>query len=382
MRRPGGTGRPVVVITGGGTAGHVLPALSIADALVADGTDKAAIEFIGARRGMETTLVPAAGYRLHALPGRGIERKVTLRAALAIASLIAAQLCALALLARRRPQVVVTVGGYAGFAGSLAAVVLRIPLVVVNVDAVPGAANRLVAPFARRCAVAFPDTPMPRATVTGAPVRPEVLAAAADGRDRDVRRAALGVDPQRHLVVVAGGSLGARRLNDAALGLALRWRDRKDVTIYHVSGDRDHASVAERRATEHFADDAIVYDLVAYERRLPELLAVCDLALCRAGASTVAELAVLGTPSVLVPLPGAPGDHQRRNAEGLERAGAARLVDDAAATPGSLEPLVSVLLDDPELLAEMSAAARGLGRPDAAAAIARICLDVASGRAR
>ncbi len=390
-RRPRLRERPGIVVTGGGTAGHVLPALSIAHALLDLGYDREDVHFVGARRGMEAELVPAAGFAITLLSGRGIARRLTLDNLTAAAGLVRGFATAARLLARLRPGVVVTVGGFAGVPASLAAVIWRIPVVVVNLDAVPGAANRLVGRFAALSAVAFAGTPLPRAVVTGAPVRPEVLAASRSVAGRLAARAELGLDEHAFVVAVTGGSLGARRLNLAAPALAARLSTGVGVgapsaggagqpgtVVYHVSGERDH----EAARTAGAGLDSSTYRLVAYERRLPVLLAACDLLVARAGASTVAEVTVLGVPSVLVPLPGAPSDHQRRNAETLARVGAALVVDDAGCDGERLAGIVEDLRSDPARLTAMGEAAASLGRPDAAAAVARLVDALARGSQR
>ncbi len=381
MRRGGAAGRrpPAragVVVTGGGTAGHVLPALAIGRALAGRGRLSGPVRYVGSRRGMEARLVEGTGFETVLLPGRGIVRRVGLPALTAALGLAVAAGRALALVARWRPAAVVTVGGYAGAPCSLAAVALRVPLVVVSLDAVPGAANRLVARFAAAIAVALPGTDLPRAVVTGAPVRDAVRALRPGSAGRRAAREALGVPAGARLVVVAGGSLGARRLNEAARELAARWAGRDDVVLYHVAGERDLPSLEAAGPVGGVLD----YRLVGYEARLPEVLLAADVAICRAGASTVAELAVLGVPAVLVPLPGAPGDHQRANAALLHGAGAALLVEDGEATGERLGGIVDELLADDVRRGAMARAATGLGRPDAADAVAELVESVVDGR--
>jgi len=375
------TTRAEVIVTGGGTAGHVLPALAVARALVAAGYAPSAIQFVGARRGMERHLVPEAGFALTLLPGRGLVRRLSLYNVGAIAGLAAAFAVALAQLARRRPRVVVAVGGFGAVACSLAAVLWRVPVVVVNVDSVPGAANRVIGRFATACCVAFPGTALPRSVVTGTPVRPEVLGAdrSAEGRTRS--RRALSVPGAGRLVAVVGGSLGARRLNEAAVDLARRFARQGDVVVYHVCGSRALEEVTAAATAAGLLEGADVsYRVVAYEKRLADLFAAADVVVSRAGASTVAELAVIGAPSILVPLPGAPSDHQRRNAEFLVGAGAAVLLSDDEASGERLFSEVSALLGDPRRLAAMGEAARAVARPDAAAAIASLVAEVAARR--
>ncbi|MDA8295009.1 MAG: glycosyltransferase [Actinomycetota bacterium] len=365
-----------IIVTGGGTAGHVLPALAVARALVAGGRQPAEITYVGAARGMEARLVPAAGFSLVTLPGRGIERRISRRSVQAAAMLALGCARGLALVARRRPEAVVSIGGYAALPCALGAAALRVPLVVVNVDAVPGATNRLTGRFATACAIALPGTPLPRAVLTGAPVRPEVLAVDRTPEGRSAARRALGLPEDRLVVAFTGGSLGARRLNLAAIGLARAWAARHDLVVVHVAGERD-LDWARVQARDLAGANGLEYRLVGYEERLPALFAAADVVVARAGASTIAELTVIGTPSVLVPLPGAPGDHQRLNAERLAEAGAALLVEDAAASAEELARVLDALLGEDERRRAMGEAARRLGRPDAAERVASLVEEAA-----
>jgi UDP-N-acetylglucosamine--N-acetylmuramyl-(pentapeptide) pyrophosphoryl-undecaprenol N-acetylglucosamine transferase len=369
--------RTFALVTGGGTAGHVQPALAIGEALVARGHDPTTILYVGSRRGMEGRLVPEAGFEVALLPGRGIQRRFTTDNLGAVGGLLIACMLAFGIVGRRRPRVVVTVGGYAGLPCSVAAIVLRVPLVVVSCDAVAGASNRLVARFARKCAVAFEGTQLPNQVVTGAPLRSAVLATDRSPQNRNAARHVLGVTGGRFLLAVEGGSLGARRLNQATFGLAKSWASRGDVTIIHVAGERNLA-LLEHEAAElglgpHSSPETgLDYRLVGYEHRMPRLLAACDLAVCRAGALTVAELAAIGTPSILVPLPHAPNDHQTRNAEALTKTGAATLCPDDDCSPERLEELVGSLLGDPQRLASMGAVAAAAGHRDASERVAEL----------
>jgi len=367
------------IVAGGGTAGHVLPGLAVAKQLVADGHGPSEIHFVGAERGLERTLVPEAGFGITLLPGRGIQRRLAVENVGAVVGLVRAMFQALGLVRRTRPSVVLAVGGFASAAVAVAAVFWRVPLVVADQNARAGAANRLVGRFARACAVPFPETDLPRAVVTGNPVRAEVLAVGAQ-RDRAAARAELGVPEGRTLVVEFAGSLGSRRLNDATFECARRWAGRDDLAVYHVVGGRDWDDdrVPAELAALPGDGPGLWYRAVRYEDRMDRVLAAADLAVCRSGGTTVAELAVVGVPSVLVPLPIATRDHQRANAGPLVAAGAAVLVDDAAFDGDRMEAEVLPLLDDGRL-EEMATAARSLGRPDAAAAVAALVTEAARG---
>jgi undecaprenyldiphospho-muramoylpentapeptide beta-N-acetylglucosaminyltransferase len=369
------TGPTYAVVTGGGTAGHVLPALAVAEALVARGHERSTIHYAGSERGIEARLVPPTGFPMTLLPGRGIQRRLTPANMGAVAGLVVGFFRAFGLLGRLRPSVVVAVGGYASVAVALAAVLRRIPVVVAEQNAAPGAANRLVARFARAAAVSFEGTPLPRPVVTGNPVRAEITALA-DGHGRTAARAALSVEPQRRLVLVTGGSLGALRLNLATVAALGAWRGRGDLSIRHVVGRRDWERISAMAPGDLGALD---YRALPYEDDMPTALAAADLAVCRSGSGTCFELATMGLPAVLVPSPVVTADQQTRNAERLVAAGAAVLVPDAELDGDRLVAEVDRLLADDRRRAEMAAAAHTVARPDAADAIAALAEDHARG---
>jgi undecaprenyldiphospho-muramoylpentapeptide beta-N-acetylglucosaminyltransferase len=347
-----------VVIAGGGTGGHVFPAIALADALVADGIAADAIRFVGARRGLEATAVPAAGYEITLLPGRGIARSLTLANVGAVVENLRAVGRAFSLLRRVRPRVVVGVGGFASVPCILAAFVLRIPMVIHEQNAAPGVANRLAARLGAQAAVAWPGTPLRRAVVTGNPVRPDILSC--------VRA------PARSQVAIMGGSLGARRINEAALACYDRWRDRTDLTIVHLTGIRNFDDCEARLQAMRRDDDRLDYQMVAFESDMASCYANTTLVVGRAGAVTVAELAAVGMPAILIPLPNAPGDHQGANARALVRAGAAVIIPDAECNGARLGGEIDQLLSDGSRLTEMSRAAVSIAKPDAATALAAL----------
>jgi undecaprenyldiphospho-muramoylpentapeptide beta-N-acetylglucosaminyltransferase len=349
-----------VLISGGGTGGHVFPALALAEELVARGYARERIRFVGAARGLEAAAVPAAGFAIDLLPGRGLERSLSsaaiarnLRTSLDTAVAFAR---ASRLVGRLQPRVVVGVGGYASLPALVAARARRIPAVVHEADAHPGLANRIAVRLGARAAVSLPGTPLPGAVVTGNPIRATIAS---------VERAP--VTPPR--IAVVGGSLGARSLNEAVLGLYDRWRDRTDLTIHHVTGTRDYQGCSTKLAALRAAGDRLSYRLVPFEEHMEVVYREATLVISRAGGMT-AELTSVGMPSVLVPLPGAPGDHQTANADALVAAGAAVKIPDAELDPTRLTAELDALLADPARLTRMSDAARALGRPDATARFA------------
>jgi UDP-N-acetylglucosamine--N-acetylmuramyl-(pentapeptide) pyrophosphoryl-undecaprenol N-acetylglucosamine transferase len=353
------------VITGGGTGGHVYPALALAGELLDRGRPRATIRFVGASRGLEARVVPERGYAIDLLPGRGFQRRFTLANVRAAWDTLVAFVRARRIIRRARPRVVVGVGGYASLPCLVAARLRRVPAVVHEQNAAPGLANRVAVRMGAKPAVSLPGTPLRGAVLTGNPVRSEIAA---------TRRAPDAAVP---LVAVFGGSLGSVRINDAALALYDRWRDRADVAVHHVTGPRNYEECMARLTAVRRPGDALRYELVAYEEHMDQLYGRTTVAVCRAGAVTVAELAAAGVPAVLVPLPGAPGDHQTRNAEALAAADAAVVLPDHECDGDRLDAEVTALLADPARLESMSEAARGLARPDAAARLADLVEEVA-----
>lgn len=355
-----------VVIAGGGTAGHVVPGLAIARALVRRGLPDDEILWVGSARGMEVVDVPAAGFELVVLPGRGLERRPTpanVANGLAIARAVP---MARSILRSRRPRVVVSLGGYAAVPAGVAARSLRIPIVVQEQNAVPSLANRLVGRAARYSAVPVAGTGLRNEVVTGNPLREEIRCAV--GADQDAARNRLGIPPRRRCVLVFGGSLGSRRINQATFSLARAWRARDDVAIHHVIGRRDWESAQDDiRAS---ATGALHYRAVEYEDDMATALTAADVAVTRAGGMTVSELAALGVPAVLVPLPIAPNDAQRHNAAALASAGAAVVVADHDLDGDRMAAELDALLGSD--LAAARAAAAAVGRPDAADHVARL----------
>ena len=358
------------VIAGGGTGGHLYPGIAVAEALVGRGHDPATLRFVGARRGLEARTRALEGYPVTLLPGRGLVKAVSVTALVgnleALASSFAAVAIAVLSFSRWRPAVVVSLGGYASFACVVAACAWRVPIVVVNLDAVPGKVNRLAARVAAACAVVSPEVQLRRAVPTGVPVRAAMAAIERGPVQREAARKRFGIPPDAAMVAVSGGSLGSLRINRATVELADLWAERTDVVIRHVVGSRDwdqlhNAGSPPRR---------LVYQQVKYEEDMASLYSAADVAVQRAGANTVAELAVAGLPSVLVPLPSSPADHQGANARSMASAGGAVVIDDDNLTGTRLGKELDGLLEDPDRLGRMGEAARQLARPDAAQDVA------------
>jgi UDP-N-acetylglucosamine--N-acetylmuramyl-(pentapeptide) pyrophosphoryl-undecaprenol N-acetylglucosamine transferase len=367
------------VIAGGGTGGHIVPSLQIARALVDRGHPAESIELYGSRRGQEATTWPTLEFPYTLLHGRGVRRSMRPSAwwanAGAVAGLIWACLRAVGSFLRRRPRVVVIVGGYASFPAGVASVLTRVPLVCMTTDSVPGAVNGLLGRFAKANAVAFAGTDLPRTHVTGTPVRPQLASLHRDAEGQAASRVELDLPPDRRTVACAGGSLGARQVNRAVADLAGAWAAHADRTLYHVTGRRDYEAfvpAGSGAVTEDDDGDGLRYRVVPFEDKMPDFYNAADVCVVRAGAMTVAELLVSGVPAILVPLPGAPRDHQTRNAEALVGMGAAVLIPDHECTGRRLALELDALLADPGRLHAMCEAARENGHPDAAARVAEL----------
>jgi UDP-N-acetylglucosamine--N-acetylmuramyl-(pentapeptide) pyrophosphoryl-undecaprenol N-acetylglucosamine transferase len=338
-----------VLIAAGGTAGHVVPAIAVADALRAEGAD---VRFAGGERA-EAELVPAAGYEIDTLKVEGISRTNPLKATRAAAKAVGALASAGRLLRRHRADAVLGGGGYVAGPVGLAAVLRGTPLVLTEADSHLGLTNRLLAARARRVCLAFPIAGRDgdRYLLTGRPVPPTIT-------DREAARAQFGLEPGELTVLVFGGSLGARSINEAAIEA---FAD-APFRVVHASGERDHATLAARVRNPR-------YDLRPYITPFGDALAAADLAVARAGGS-IFEVAAHGVPAVLVPYPHAAADHQAGNARWMADAGAAVVVPDAELTPQRLAHEVAELLADRGRLAAMARASAALARPDAAREIA------------
>jgi UDP-N-acetylglucosamine--N-acetylmuramyl-(pentapeptide) pyrophosphoryl-undecaprenol N-acetylglucosamine transferase len=349
-----------IVIAAGGTAGHVVPALAVADALRARG---AQVTFIGGTRA-EAQLVPAAGYPLHTVAVAGLDRRNPLRAARALVLAVKAFVRARALLGQLRPDAVMGGGGYVSAPVGLAALTRRIPLVLTEADSHLGLANRALAPFARRVCLAFAIEGRSgrRYRVTGRPIPPP-------HEDRAAARERLGIEPGVTCVLVFGGSLGARSINLTAIEAYAG----ATFHVLHVCGRRDHPELAARPRPPG-------YDLREYLdlAEFAQALAAADLVVARAGGSLF-EVAAHGRPAILVPYPHAAADHQAANARWMEQGGAAVVVPDGELSAARLARETAALLADPQRMRAMAAAARRLARPDAAEVVAGELLEAARG---
>ncbi|NLO26950.1 MAG: undecaprenyldiphospho-muramoylpentapeptide beta-N-acetylglucosaminyltransferase [Actinobacteria bacterium] len=356
-----------VLIAGGGTAGHVVPALALADVLSSRSLE---VAFCGTGRGMERELVPRAGYPLYAVRIRGFERRLGLSTLRTLGSIPVAGVDAWRLLRTFRPDCVIGVGAYASGPVVAEAAAGRVPTVAVEMDSYMGWTNRILSRMVDKVCLSFPD---PRRTgekyiYTGRPLRPALLSAT---RDEGLVR--FGLDPARDVLLVFGGSLGSHTLNEATVDAFARTAT--PFQIVHITGEREHARVAEALSGP---DANAAYQIHAFLDDFPLALAAADAVVGRAGGS-VSEVLARGVPSLLVPYPLATGDHQTVNARTVAEAGAALMITDADLTAKDLAEAVATLLD-PHTNRRMSEAALRLARPDAAVRIADVVVELIARR--
>lgn len=352
-----------ILIAAGGTGGHLYPGVAVADELRRREGDLDVV-FVGTPRGLESRIVPKAGYPLVLLPVLPLNRVGLVRTLRGLAALPLAGLKATALLLRRRPTAVLGVGGYAGGPVLLMAALLGIRTVILEPNARPGFTNRVLRPFVTRAACAWEEARRyfgPRAVLTGNPVRGGFASLPEPRREPPLR------------LLAFGGSQGSRVLNRALVASLRELPGPGDLAILHQTGPamRDEVESAYREAGRPAEVVAFLDDM---ERRMGE----ADLVLSRSGATTCAELASAGRPAVLVPFAGAADDHQRVNARAMRDAGAAVMVDERELDGGALARELGALVAAPERLAAMHRAARSLARPEAAARVADLLLERAA----
>jgi len=350
-----------VIVAGGGTGGHVIPALAIAQELRSHYS--AEVIFVGTARGIETRLVPAAGFELRLIEVGALNR-VDLRTRIkTVCDLPRAVFSAAKLVREFRPDVMIGVGGYASGPAMLAAALMNVPTVAFEPNVVPGFANRVLSPTIRAAAVHFQQTcrRFRNCIVSGVPVRREFFNVPPRPSDA------------RPTLLVFGGSQGAHAINEAMIhALLLIIQTIPEIHIIHQTGEKDFSGVQ-----AEYLSAKVSAEVSPFIDDMPGAFARADLLLCRSGASTVAEVTAAGKPAIFIPLPTAADDHQRHNAQTLVDGGAARLLPQSSLTNERLTSEIANLLRDRSELDRMSQAARGFAHPDAAAKIASLAARVA-----
>lgn len=352
-------------MAGGGTGGHVIPLIAVAQELRDRGHEAV---FVGTENGIEARLVPAAGFRIEYISIGGLKSVGTMQKLISLRQLMRGTGQQTRRMGTARPAAVFSMGGYVAGPPVLAALMRRIPVVVMEPNAVPGFTNRRIARFVSRALIGFESTgsyfPRGKTEVTGVPVREAFFRLAPEPKD-----AAFSV-------LITGGSQGSRTLNEAARASWPLFRESGlPVRFLHQTGSAGFDSVQ-----REFAESGCAGEVKAFIKDMPAAFAEANLIVCRSGAGAVAELAAAGKPSILIPFPFAADQHQLRNAEAFEQAGAARLVLDREWTGGKFFEIASALAKEPETLESMGNAARKLAHPRAARRAAEILEEVARGK--
>ncbi len=345
-----------VVIAAGGTAGHMLPAIALADELSSRGIPKSAIAFVGSGRGLEDSIFAGSGYRIIKFKGRGIPRKSPWGIVRSIWSNLIATIEILPALMALRPKVVVSFGGYYSVLPALLGRFEGAQVVTIEQNAVLGMANRIVANFSQAlCVPPFfvKENGSNKPVVIGNPLREQAAKIASSRTPSRLQvRESLGLGVGDFAVLCFGGSLGATFLNELMVTLVPMLK--KGICVLHVSGERDFDK--SRLAAERADLFGPGYQLQAYDPDIYRLIYAADLVICRSGASTIAELAAFGTPAIFVPLPNAPDDHQRQNANAIGTKGGALVLDQLEVEPTKLAETINDLADDPNTLSKMAEA--------------------------
>jgi UDP-N-acetylglucosamine--N-acetylmuramyl-(pentapeptide) pyrophosphoryl-undecaprenol N-acetylglucosamine transferase len=365
-----------VIISGGGTGGHIYPAITIARA-IAD-IEPTEFLYVGSKVGLENTLIPKEGLPFVTLDVRGLERKLSARNVVTLGKTFGSLARARWILHKFKPHVVIGTGGFVCGPVLLAASLSGIPTLIQEQNVIPGITNTILSKFVNVVALGYEEAAArfnkkAKLVVTGNPVRKDILTVT-----KDNGRAFLGLRPDKFTVLVAGGSRGARSINTAMVEAHRYFKDTQDIQILHVTGNGEYDRVTEQLPG---INDKGLYGagshIVPYLHHMPEALAAADLAVYRAGAVGLAELTVRGLPSILIPYPYAAEDHQRYNAQALVMCGAARMILDKMLTGRELIEEIVHLKDDAISLKRMADASKSLGKPQAAHDIAKLALSIA-----
>ena len=367
-----------VIISGGGTGGHIYLAITIARA-IAD-IEPTEFLYVGSKIGLENTLIPNEGIPFVTIDVRGLERKISFRNLVTLGKTAGSLLRAEQIIHKFKPDVVIGTGGFVCGPVLLAASLSGIPTLVQEQNVIPGVTNTILSRFVKCVALGYEEAAdrFKRKDIlvyTGNPVRKDILTGT-----RDHGRALLGLDPDKFTLLVAGGSRGARSINNAMIEVHRYFRDSRDIQILHVTGDHEYDRVVgQLEGIDGKGRYGEGSHIIPYLHHMPEALAAADLAVYRAGAVGLAELTVRGLPAILIPYPYAAEDHQRYNAQALVMCGAAKMILDKMLTGRELLEEIVHLKNDPEALKRMARASKSKGRPQAAHDIAELALSIAKG---
>lgn len=374
-----------VLFAGGGTGGHIYPAVSMARGILERWPDSR-ILFVGGTRGLESDIIPAEGFQIELIPASGLKRALTFENLRTIGRAGLGIVRSFHIVRRFSPDIVIGTGGYVCGPVVLSAALLGIPTMIHEQNTFPGFTNRLLARFVHKIATSFEESakhfPNPsKVVVTGNPVRKDVVTAR-----RDVARSRLGVPDGAVVVLVFGGSQGSQTLNRAVIGAAGELTKNKDILVILQTGKGQYDKVVAQLSDaaikpmtgERAEGPGIMVRPYIYD--MPEMLAAADLVVSRAGAGTLSEITVRGLPAILVPHPYVPDNVQEKNARVLERAGAAKVILDRDMTGEALAKAVLSIIGSPSTMRDMALASKRLGVPDALDRLMAVVADLAATR--
>lgn len=368
-----------VIISGGGTGGHIYPAITIVKAMAQ--LEPAEFLYVGTKDGLESTLIPKEGIPFATLDICGLDRQLTLRNFITLGKTVTSMIKAKIILHRFKPDVVIGTGGYVCGPMLMAASISGIPTLIQEQNVIPGITNTILSRFVTVVALGYEEATSrfgkkAKLVTTGNPVRADVLTAT-----REQGQQVLHLKPGIFTVLVAGGSRGARSINMAMVEVHRRFKEDQNIQILHVTGDKEYDRVVNKldgiTTAGHYGVGSYI---IPYLHEMPKALAAADLAVFRAGAVGLAELTVRGVPSILVPYPHAAEDHQTYNAQALVRSGAAKMIVDNLLTGKELVEEIEHLRADTTTLQRMSIASKALGKPEAAYDIAKLAFSIATGK--
>ena len=367
-----------IILSGGGTGGHIYPAITIAREILK--IEKAEILFVGTPNGMESKIIPEEGFDFISIPGSGLKRKITLDNIKIIAQAAASLFKAKAVLDKFKPDIVIGTGGYVCGPILMAAALSHIPTLIQEQNVIPGITNKILNRVVDKVALGYEEArtyfPKPEKCIyTGNPIRPDVISA-----QRAESRRKLGVAPEAFMVVITGGSRGARTINRAMIGVHKHFKEDEGICLYHVTGNFEYDKIARALGLADGKSYGKGSRIINYEYDMPAVLAAADLIICRAGAVSLAELAARELPSILIPYPYAAGDHQTFNARVFVKAEAAKMIVDKYVTEKELIQDIDDLRRQPGTLEWMSESTKKIKKIYAGTDIARLALEMAENK--
>jgi UDP-N-acetylglucosamine--N-acetylmuramyl-(pentapeptide) pyrophosphoryl-undecaprenol N-acetylglucosamine transferase len=373
-----------IIISGGGTGGHIYPAITIARILektLREAGQPATILFVGTKAGLEADIIPKEGYKLRTIDVQGFERRLSFKNVQTVVKIFGSLWESYRIIQEFKPDIVIGTGGYVCGPVLLAASLLKKATLIQEQNVIAGMTNKLLARFVDCVAVGYAEaspgfSAFTKVIVSGNPIRPDVMTAT---REQSLQE--LGLDPRKKTLLVSGGSRGARSINQAMIAVHQSFHHDKSIQILHITGQSEYNSIVgilhERGIYPEETGNIMI---IPYLYNMPQALASADLAVFRAGAIGLAELTARAIPSILVPYPYAAANHQEYNARVLQDHGAAVVLQDSELTGEKLTAVIRNLFDHPEQLADMAAASQKLGRPEAAKCIAEAAMALVAGQ--